>query len=459
MSWLVGFFAGLFSTDRPDDQPSKPPTRVGEETAVVPRIVKPYEVLQVGQNASRKEIKAAFRRDADQSRRQDRVMASLSYHILMTKGQRYRKLNDDSYEVTGKTDVIVRAAVGDTVSLLAHISKDSSLVTCTDEHNHSLLYLTARAGFYDTTEALLEIGVSVNEKQVDGSTALHAASFYGQRPVVELLLRYGADPTVTNRWGNTPADEADSTELKQIFLSNKEDRISQIVSSLIGKGLACRVRFIKADNGMVIAKEILRNRNVIDPRTRQELDSITSSWKSVWHGTKAEHLESILSHGLKPSGSKIKDGCTVLPPLNHFKLGEKHCGIDNWANAIFVSPRISYASHVAYSERIFSDEKSWCILIRAFVKPGTYTRHPSTVSRTEPIPGESVRPEYRIQNHTKKEEEFLLVKSGAGTETAAEFERNVVVTSVVFFSLNFLEKTPNLTFEELSSLFEKKHLS
>ena len=429
------------------------------ETVAIPRIVEPYKFLHVNQNASRAEIKSAFLRVANHSQRQDRAMASLSYNILMSKIPRYRQIRDDRFEVTQRTDVIVLAVAGATASLVSQISKNSSLASTTDEYKHSLLYVTARSGFYDTTEALLEMGVPVNEKQVDGSTALHAASFYGQQPVVELLLRHGADPTVTNKWRHSPADEANSREIKQIILSYKEDRISQIVSSLVGKSLAFWVRLIKY-NGTVIAKEVLRNRNVIDPRTRQELDSIISNWKSVWHGTKAEHLESILRHGLKPSGSKLPGGFTISPPLNHIKLEKKCFGIDNWANAVFVSPRITYASHSAYSERISSVNKKWCVLIRAYVKPGTYTRHQSTVSSgADPIPGESVMPEYRIDDDLE-EEEIFFVKSGlAGTEGGTEFDRNVVVTSVVFISLAFLEKTPNLTVELLKSLFENEQVS
>lgn len=428
------------------------------ETVAIPRIVEPYKFLHVNQNASRAEIKSAFLKVANHSRRQDRAMASLSYNILMSKIPRYRKISDDCFEVTQRTDVIVLAVVGATASLVAQISKNSSLASTTDEHQHSLLYVAARAGFYDTTEALLEMGVPVNEKQVDGSTALHAASFYRQQPVVELLLRHGADPTITNKWGNFPADEAPS-EIKQIILSYKEDRISQIVSSLVGKGLAFLVRLIN-HKGTIVANEVLRNRNVIDPRTRQELDSIISSWKSVWHGTKAKHLESILRHGLKPSGSKLPGGFTISPPLNHIKLDKKCFGIDNWANAVFVSPRITYACHVAYSERISSVNKKWCVLIRAYVKPGTYTRHQSTVSSgADPIPGESVMPEYRM-NADPEEQEIFCVKSGlAGTEGGTEFDRNLVVKSVVFISLAFLEKTPNLTFELLKSLFENKQVS
>ena len=430
----------------------------GGRTGTLPLIVNPYHVFELNQHTTIEEIKQAFKRAANQSQRQGRVMASLSYHILMSNDQRYRKVSDGYYEIAGKTDVIVLAVVGATASLVAQISKNSSLASTTDEHQHSLLYVAARAGFYDTTEALLEMGVPVNEKQVDGSTALHAASFYRQQPVVELLLRHGADPTITNKWGNFPADEA-SSEIKQIILSYKEDRISQIVSSLVGKGLAFLVRLIN-HNGTIIAREVLRNRNVIDPRTRQELDSIISSWKSVWHGTKAKHLESILRHGLKPSGSKLPGGFTISPPLNHIKLDKKCFGIDNWANAVFVSPRITYACHVAYSERISSVNKKWCVLIRAYVKPGTYTRHQSTVSSgADPIPGESVMPEYRI-DADPEEEEIFCVKSGlAGTEGGTEFDRNLVVTSVVFISLAFLEKTPNLTFELLKSLFENKQVS
>ena len=158
---------------------------------------------------------------------------------------------DGYYEIIGKTDVIVLAVVGDTARLLAQISRNSSLVSCTDEHNHSLLYLTARAGFYDTTEALLQRGIPISAEKVDKNTALHAASYYGQRVIVELLLRYGADPTVKSKWKNTPADEAPSRDLKHVSLTYKKNRVSEIASLLIGKGHACSVHFIKR-NGAVI---------------------------------------------------------------------------------------------------------------------------------------------------------------------------------------------------------------
>lgn len=463
MSWLLDFFWRLFSKKELTFRYTAP----DGETVSIPRFVEPYKFLKVHRNASRGKIKEAFRRIANQSSRHCRAMASLSYHILMSKDQRYRKINNDSYEVSSENDVIVLAAVGYTAGLIDQISKDPSLVTSTDEHDHSLLYVTARAGFYDTTEALLEKGVPVNETQVDGSTALHAASYYGQLRVVKLLLRYGADTEVKNRWDTTPADEA-STEIRQIILSYKEDPISKILTSLLREGLACRVRFIKHED-IVIAKEVLRHKNAIDGETRQQLDYIISTWKNVWHGTKAEHLESIMGHGLKPSGSTLPDGRSISPPSGHFKLDKEHSGISNWARAIFVSPRITYASHEAYSERLFSDNKQWCILIRARVKLDSYTRHKSTVN-TEAhfLAGESTLPEYRVakseaagmfsQANSEEEAEIFGILSETETVTDIELDRNVVVTSVVFISEAFLKETDR-TFQEVMSLFDKEHFS
>ena len=91
-------------------------------TGTVPRIVNPYHVFQLNQNATKEEIKEAFKRAANQSQRQGRVMASSSYHILTSKDQRYRKISDGYHDITGKTDVIVLAVIGDTARLLAQIT-------------------------------------------------------------------------------------------------------------------------------------------------------------------------------------------------------------------------------------------------------------------------------------------------------------------------------------------------
>ena len=56
----------------------------------------------------------------------------------------------------------------------------------------------------DTVRALIVEKIDVNLPEVDGSTALHWASNYGNSEVVNLLLNAGADVHASNRYGITP---------------------------------------------------------------------------------------------------------------------------------------------------------------------------------------------------------------------------------------------------------------
>lgn len=47
----------------------------------------------------------------------------------------------------------------------------------------------------------------------DGDTPLHNAARGNHADVVTLLLSHGADPTLRNRSGNTPAQEAEEEEV------------------------------------------------------------------------------------------------------------------------------------------------------------------------------------------------------------------------------------------------------
>ena len=187
-------------------------------------------------------------------------MASLSYMILVSTALRFQQKAAGAYKIAKKPDIFVIAAAGDTDRLTAEIRRDKfkSLLTRTNinEHNHTLLYLMARAGFYDTTEALLKLGALVNEKQVDGSTPLHGASFYGQRLIVGLLLRYGADATIKNKWGNTPVNEAATEEIRQAMVNYKKDPISKLVSDFMGEKLVTRVHLIHHKDKIVGRKII-----------------------------------------------------------------------------------------------------------------------------------------------------------------------------------------------------------
>ena len=430
---------------RPGDNPLFSYVAPGGGKVVVPRIVRPHDELKLERSAVQSEIKAAFKRDTNHNQRQLRVMASLSYHMLTSTStvQRYRrKSNSRDYEIE-HPDAVVYAVTGDTTKLLAEISRNNHLLRATGEHNHTLLYLTARSGFYDTCEALLKVGAPVNCQQVDGSTPLHGASFYGHRIIVELLLEYGADPTVKNKWGNTPVDEAGSDDVCELFSRYKDDAISKVVTSLMAQNLASRVRLIEYQ-GKVIGKEILRSIETLDSSTKCMWTTILSNWETAWHGTKSCNLQSIICNGLMPSGTKLPDGEFIKPPTTHYQLGDKHFGIDNWAQAIFLSPSILYASHACYAERVFSEGTRWCVLVKGHVKPSSYTSYDPTVYNYDPTDGEPDCPEYRIPVSSEKER-IIRVESN----------RSVVVISIVFIRLEFLENlaSNDLTFDELQTMF------
>ena len=195
--------------------------------------------------------------------------------------------------------------------------------------------------------------------------------------------------------------------------------------------------------GEVIAKEVSRNKKSLDGYTRCLWGEITKGWHTVWHGTKFSNLESILRYGILPSGTKLPSGASIVPPRNHYKMDETHFSINKWGRAIFLSPSISYAANLCYSERIFSDQRQWCVLVKAYVEPSSFTIHIPTVADYDPvIEGEPEFPEYRIE--VEADCKIFRVES----------VRKVVVQSIVFLSLDFLEKnTHELTFDEIQDLF------
>jgi ankyrin repeat protein len=49
-------------------------------------------------------------------------------------------------------------------------------------------------------EMLLEAGADIETKARNGFTTLHIAAFLGWKPVVQELLKRGADPAVETQW-------------------------------------------------------------------------------------------------------------------------------------------------------------------------------------------------------------------------------------------------------------------
>ena len=336
----------------------------------------PWAVLGLTSNeASRESVKKAFREKTQTQQRQNRALVAVANHILTSTQPRYqRKPGYDFYTIKNRDHFVV-AACGNTKELKVLVRRDPSLVKASDEHGRTLLYLACKSGFYDMVKMLLQEGADINKVQRDGSTPLHGAAYFGHILVVGLLLEYGAQTKLTNTWGQTALQESKSPDIEELIKNASSDHIFSLKTKLSEKKIVSEMRPIEF-KGQHIAKELFRHPDVFDAKTRAEMKAIFKNWKLVWHGTKSKNVESILQNGLIPSGTN-----GIEPPSGHFRLGTKWFGVENWAAAIFVSPSILYAGHAAYSHRVVSNQQQWCVLIKAYCRPGSYKTYDPTILR------------------------------------------------------------------------------
>ena len=352
--------------------------------------------------------------------RKIRSKACLAYDIFCHKDKYIKQGN--LYKVK-KKDCFYYSTVGDLNSLKNAINYNKNILNLKDDLKRSLLYLSARNGYFNLTEFLIKKGANINDVQKDGSTALHGAAFYGQELIVQLLIEYGIDIKIKNRFGHTAADEAKTPFIKELILNSQEDRIMNLFHNLYSEGLVSNIVIIKKKD-IVVAKKLICSNN-----SKNDFSFINKNWVPVWHGTKFRFLESIVKNGLKPSGSQLKDGTKIEPLPGHISMDKTISGIKNWAKAIFVSPSIFYASDAVYAERINSNSMRWAILIEARVKPNCYTAHNSTVFKYVGKVGESQDLEYRVEVNDENADYIYRVSQ----------ENNVVIKSITFVSVKFLE--------------------
>jgi ankyrin repeat protein len=72
-------------------------------------------------------------------------------------------------------------------------------------------------GYFDIAKELLRRGAEVNlQETYEDNTPLHFAAKQKDRELVEMLLSKGADPTSKNRYGRTPAQEAEMAKNPEI---------------------------------------------------------------------------------------------------------------------------------------------------------------------------------------------------------------------------------------------------
>ncbi|CAF3451342.1 unnamed protein product [Rotaria sp. Silwood1] len=97
----------------------------------------------------------------------------------------------------------------------------------------SEFYLACRNGDIDTVKRLLPSLTlhDINRMEPNGSTALHAASYYNHFDIVKLLLEAGAVRSIINMYNMTPADEAATSAIKLLFRRRPEEAKGRFVTA------------------------------------------------------------------------------------------------------------------------------------------------------------------------------------------------------------------------------------
>ena len=117
----------------------------------------------------------------------------------------------------------------------------------------------------------------------------------------------------------------------------------------------------------------------------------------AYHGTSIGVIRSILMDGLVMANTVVSSGFRVCPPDNHIARGVKAFKIEDFANAIFVSPSIHYCSDPVYAVTFTHNDQSKIAVLECRVKKDAFQAFPSTVPTYKAKPGDNIEAiEWRI---------------------------------------------------------------
>ena len=253
--------------------------------------------------------------------------------------------------------------------------------------------------YYEVTKFLLEKGINFDEPDYFLSTPLKYAN---NSDIRKLLINNGSKIEIYNQSMLTLGLNINYNELHKIDL---------IYNSFLKNKYINNIEYIKKGND-IIGKRLIRN--------RINGDDTASGWNKVYHGTKYVSMEHIMIYGLKNFGE----------PLNgHIPLNQKVNDINNWADAIFVTPSIFYASN--FSEIIQSDYEQWYIIIEAKVKEGYFSEYESTLCK------------YNYKKNEPKKIEYRINAKNCKRVFEAENEEGIATISLLFAKKKFIDECQN----------------
>ncbi|XP_076470396.1 uncharacterized protein LOC143300534 isoform X2 [Babylonia areolata] len=110
--------------------------------------------------------------------------------------------------------------------MLADVKKYASTggdLEMVDHLGASLLHIAAANGYFEVAEFLLDNHVSVDKRDNESWQPIHAAAYWAQQEILELLVENGADLDSKTKSGETPFDLCEEPDLKQKILDMKDE--------------------------------------------------------------------------------------------------------------------------------------------------------------------------------------------------------------------------------------------
>lgn len=113
----------------------------------------------------------------------------------------------------------------------------------------SKFYFACRNNEIDTVTAMLpKLSLTeINRIEPNGSTALHAAAYYGNKEIVQLLLSKGAQHMIKNCHNSTPLGEAKTDDIKKLFVRPDDSETQSGGRFTSEKSVSYEWIFLKAD--------------------------------------------------------------------------------------------------------------------------------------------------------------------------------------------------------------------
>ncbi|XP_007954252.1 protein phosphatase 1 regulatory subunit 16A [Orycteropus afer afer] len=141
---------------------------------------------------------------------------------------------------------------------LLHVGAD---LDAPRDHGATLLHIASANGFGEAAALLLEHRVSLSAKDRDGWEPLHAAAYWGQLHLVELLVAHGADLNGKSLMDETPLDVCGDEEVRAKLLELKHKRDALLRAQGRQRSLLRRRTSSAGSRGKVVRRASLTQRS------------------------------------------------------------------------------------------------------------------------------------------------------------------------------------------------------